>query len=612
MHVTGLYLSDDFVAFYGLAGMSGLPPKSIDSGPCGRRYGHKVTETAGPAAPTTPAATDAGDSEPGALERPADFLVGAFSETPPWLVDPEQLTWRHGMDGLRRTTAAEVPRLVRRRWLPPLRRLVLVSVALGRALGGWYLLDRWRARWTGRPEISQAGLSHRLRRAFETLGPTYVKLGQILSSGQGIFPEALVNEFKLLRDHVPAESFETVRTIVESDLGRPLDQVFAHFDTEPLAAASIAQVHAATLLTGEPVVVKVQRPTVADLVRRDLGVMSWIAPALVGRIPVAALANPPALVQLFAETIVEELDFRLEADNMLDIAHILAETDGRALIVPRPHPRLVTRRVLVMERLDGFRWDDVAGMHEAGVDTSAVVHAGMIAFLEGAMLYGVFHGDLHGGNLFVRPDGKVVLLDYGITGRLDERRRLAFLRLLMGGTVNDVKLQMTALRDLGALPADTDLDAVIHDLGFDKPVKDPTTMEPDELIGEIRDLTKALLGYGARMPKELMLFVKDLLFLDGALATLAPDLDLFSEITAVATYFATRYGERIARDVGIDPREQPVDLEGVKASFGLTGDVETITYRELQARRELIHSRMEDHRRRSRLGARWRRRSRSA
>ncbi|MDQ1420970.1 MAG: ubiquinone biosynthesis protein [Acidimicrobiaceae bacterium] len=565
-------------------------------------YRHCVTST--PEAAASP--SDTPDSDSG---RPADFDIGAFSETPPWEVVPSELKWRHGIDELRLASAAEVPQLLRRRRVPPIRRLVLVTTLLAQALGGWYLFDRWRARWANRPEISQSGLSHRLRKAFERLGPTYVKLGQILSSGQGIFPEPLVDEFKLLRDHVPAETYETVRAIVEEELGQPLDAVFKEFDIVPLAAASIAQVHAAILLTGEPVVVKVQRPTVAISVRRDLGVMSWIAPALVGRIPVAALANPPALVQLFAETIVEELDFRLEAENMLDIARILAETDQRTLVVPRPHPSLVTRRVLVMERLDGFRWDDVAGMHEAGVDTSAVVHAGMIAFLEGAMLYGVFHGDLHGGNLFVRPDGKVVLLDYGITGRLDETRRLAFLRLLMGGTVNDVKLQMTALRDLGALPPDTDLDAVMRDLGIDQPVKDPTTMEPDELIGQIRDLTKALLAYGATMPKELMLFVKDLLFLDSALATLAPDVDLFSEITSVAMYFATRYGERIAHDVGIDPREQAVDLEGVKASFGLANDVDRLTYRDLQARREIIRSRMGESRR-HRKRRPWRRRDR--
>ncbi|MGH9125656.1 MAG: ABC1 kinase family protein [Acidimicrobiales bacterium] len=541
---------------------------------------------------TSEAEDDAGELQP------ADYDIGAFSEYPPWPIVLSDISWRHDVDRLREATAAEVPQLVHRSRLPPLRRGIVVTWSLARALAGWKLIDRPRSRWTGRSEVSQAGLSHRLRQAFERLGPTYVKLGQILSSGQGIFPEPLVTEFKLLRDHVPAESFESVRAIVEEDLGRPLDEVFLDFATEPVAAASIAQVHAATLATGEPVVVKVQRPTVAELVRRDLSVMSWVAPALVGRIPVAALANPPALVELFAETIVEELDFRLEADNMLDIARLLAETGERAIIVPRPHPTLVTRRVLVMERLDGFRWDDVAGMHAAGVDTSAVVHAGMIAFLEGAMLFGVFHGDLHGGNLFVRPDGKVVLLDYGITGRLDERRRLAFLRLLLGGTVNDVKLQMGALRDLGALPPDTDLDAVIRDLGLDRPARDPTTMAPEELVGEIRDLTKALLGYGARMPKELMLFVKDLLFLDGALATLAPDVDLFSEITSVATYFASRYGDRIAHEVGIDPRLQPVDLEGVKASLGVTKDVEHLSYRDLQARRETIRARMDESRRR--------------
>ena len=148
--------------------------------------------------------------------------------------------------------------------------------------------------------------------------------------------------------------------------------------------------------------------------------MSWIAPVLVGRIPVAALANPPALVELFAETIVEELDFRLEAREHAGHRPHPGRDRQRAMVVPRPHPDLVTRRVLVMEQLDGFGFDDVAGMHAAGIDTAAVVRAGMVAFLEGAMLYGVFHGDLHGGNLLVLPDGRVALLDHGITGRLDE------------------------------------------------------------------------------------------------------------------------------------------------------------------------------------------------
>ena len=524
----------------------------------------------------------------GAGAEPADLVHGAFSHDPPWQIDPDAMVWRKGIETLRSRVAGEVPSLLNRHGMPPMARVVKVSTSLGRAIGSWWILDKRRGQ-----HRSRSGLARRLRFSFQGLGPTYIKLGQILSSGEGIFPEELVSQFRLLRDRVPPESFATVRGIVESDLGQPLEDVFASFEPQPLAAASIAQVHAATLRTGEEVVVKVQRPSVATLVRQDLAVMSWIAPMLVGRIPVAALANPPALVELFAETIVEELDFRLEADNMLDIARILADTDQRLMVVPRPHPTLVTRRVLVMERLDGFRWDDVAGMKKAGIDTSAVLRAGMVAFMEGAILYGVFHGDLHGGNLFVQPGGRVVLLDYGITGRLDEPKRLAFLRLLMGGTVNDVRMQMEALRDLGALPADADLDAVMVDLGVNDPVKDPTEMTAEQLTAEIKELTKALLGYGARMPKELMLFVKNMLFLDGSVATLAPDVDLFAELTEIATYFATRHGDQIVRDVGLDPRLLDIDLDGVKASMGLTPDVEGLTYRELQERREMIRQRFE-------------------
>jgi len=535
---------------------------------------------------------------------PADLSLGAFSDEPPWDLSGKALPWREDVDALRSATARQVPRLLRHRALPPGRRVLLTALVLGWAVLAWRLVEKRVAVRLGRPEVSRAGLSYRLRKAFERLGPTYIKLGQILSSGEGVFPPELVGEFRLLRDRVPAERFEVVRQVVEADLGRPLEAVFEHFETTPIAAASIAQVHAARLCTGEEVVVKVQRPQVAGLVERDIAAMSWLAPHLIGRIPVAALANPPALVELFAETIVEELDFRLEADNMLDIAGVLASTGQKAVVVPRPHPELVTRRVLVMERLDGFGWDDVEGMRRAGIDTNAVVRALLIVFLEGATLFGVFHGDLHGGNLFVRPDGRVALLDYGITGRLDEVRRLAFLRLLMGGSINDQRLQLAALRDMGAVPADTDLDALAVDLGLDKPMVDPTTLAPEALLAEVRDLTKRLLEYGAKFPKILMLFVKDLLFVDGSLATLAPDLDLFSEVQQIAAYFTSRYGERIAHDIGIDPRLHPIDMNGVRAAVGVGEDVEALTYRDLQARRELIRRRMEEHRRRAERPAR--------
>ncbi|HLI75124.1 MAG TPA: AarF/UbiB family protein [Acidimicrobiales bacterium] len=524
---------------------------------------------------------------------PADLAFGAFSSHPPWVLDLEAIEWRSGIDERRARTAAEAPRLTRRRRLPPGVRVVRVLTQLGGALGGWYAWDRRRDRGS-----SRAGLSRRLRRAFERLGPTYIKLGQILSAGEGVFPEELVAEFRLCRDQVPAESFEAVRAIVEADLGMPLDKVFREFDEVPIAAASIAQVHGAVLAGGEPVVVKVQRPDVARLVRRDLAAMSWIAPLLVGRIPVAALANPPALVELFGETIVEELDFRLEAQNMLDVAAVLADTGQTAIVVPRPHPSLVTRRVLVMERLSGFAWGDAPAMQAAGIDTEAVLHAGLIAFLEGALLYGVFHGDLHGGNLFVQPDGRVALLDFGITGRFDELKRRAFLRLVIAASANDIRGQIAAMRDLGALPVDVDVEAVIRDLKLDRPPLDPTTLTAEELTAEIRDITKALLGYGARMPKELMLYVKDMIFLDGAMAVMAPNVDVIGEIVRVVMYFHERHGERIALEIGVEPGAIPaIDVAGIRASFGVTEPVDALTYRELQERREIIRRRFEQRRR---------------
>jgi ubiquinone biosynthesis protein len=326
--------------------------------------------------------------------------------------------------------------------------------------------------------------------------------------------------------------------------------------------------------------------------------MSWLAPRLIGRIPVAALANPPALVELFAETIVEELDFCLEAQNMLDIARVLAETGQRATIVPRPHPTLVTRRVLVMERLDGIPWDDVTAMKTAGVDTEAVLHAGLVSFMEGAMLYGVFHGDLHGGNLMVRPDGRTVLMDFGITGRLDEHKRMAFLMLLVGATSGDTMGQLRALRDLGAFPPDTDLEAVFKDLGLDRTI-DPTMLSADELVHELQDLTKKLLEYGARAPKELMLFVKNMMFLDGAIARLAPDLDILQEVERVHTEIAARHGLRLAAELGIDPAlTAQFDMQAVKSAMGVP-DVESLTYREVQERRELIKQRLDEKRRRA-------------
>jgi ubiquinone biosynthesis protein len=173
--------------------------------------------------------------------------------------------------------------------------------------------------------------------------------------------------------------------------------------------------------------------------------------------------------------------------------------------------------------------------------------------------------------------------------------------------MNDVKGQLEAFRDLGALPPDTDLDQVIVDLGFDRPPVDPTTMTADELTNELQRIVKGLLGYGVRMPKELMLFVKNMVFLDGAIASLAPNLDLFAEIAQISTYFADTHGDRIASDVGLRLDAYELDLDGMKAAFGVDPEqVDTLTYQDVLERRQIIRERMQERRsgRRGLLGRR--------
>jgi ubiquinone biosynthesis protein len=527
-----------------------------------------------------------------AANRPADVAWGAFTDETPWVLERDAIRWLPLAERLRNAARAEVPGLTKPSKVPPGARVVTVVSALSVAVLPW-LARKKRGRYAT-PEASRAEISRRLRIAAERLGPTYIKLGQIISSGEGLFPAELVKEFKLCRDQVPAEPFDTVRRVVEADLGGRLEDLFRSFDRTPIAAASIAQVHGAVLHSGEQVVVKVQRDAVSRLVRKDLRVMAWLAPHLVGRIPIAALANPPALVELFAETIVEELDFRMEAANMIDVASMLHDLGQTGYVVPRPHPTLVTRRVLVMQRVNGFNFDDVVGMKDAGIDTEDVVRTAMVALMEGAMVYGVFHGDLHGGNLFVLADGRTALLDFGIVGRLSGERRLAFLRMMLAATTNDVPGQMAAMRDLGALPPDTDLAAVIRDLRLDLPPIDPTSLTGEELVSEMQRVVKALMGYGARMPKELMLYVKNMVFLDGAMARLAPDLDLIAEIAKISMMFAERHGERLGRELGIDHTAVELNMDGVKAGFGVDTNTESLTYRELQARRDLISKRMRD------------------
>ncbi|MEM9714320.1 MAG: AarF/UbiB family protein, partial [Actinomycetota bacterium] len=208
---------------------------------------------------------------------PSDLELGTFSDSPPWTVEPAAMTWRVGLDEARRAARGSVPVLTRERRLPPGRRVGTTIRHLGGAIALWRLRDKRKG-----GDGSTEGLSRRLRVAAEHLGPTYIKLAQIISAGEGLFPDPLVEQMKLCRDRVRPEPFETVKQVIEEDFGKRLDELFLVFDPQSIAAASIAQVHRARLRDGTPVVVKVQRSTVQQRVRSDLEVLSWLAPMLIG------------------------------------------------------------------------------------------------------------------------------------------------------------------------------------------------------------------------------------------------------------------------------------------------------------------------------------------
>lgn len=406
-------------------------------------------------------------------------------------------------------------------------------------------------------------LPRRIKHAFTDLGPTYVKVGQVIASSPGLFPPEWIAEFASLRDQVPPFPGGEARRLIHEDLGRPVDELFAEFDDVPMAAASIGQVHPAVLQTGEHVVVKVQRPGLEARVRDDLRALLLLAEVL-ERIPHTALASPRALSEDFARTLHQEMDFRLEADNMDRMRAIIDRSGIEGAIVPRVHWDLVSKRVLTMERVDGIRFHDVEAMRAAGIDTARLLRMGVQTVVEGVLIHGFFHGDLHAGNIAVLEDGTFVLYDFGIVGRLAESVRGRLAQYLIAVTTNDYPAMVRALRSFGSVPPEVDVEEMAAEVQklYEPFVKNGVVVAQ---LGELMDtMIRSMVRYRVRIPRELVLLSKQMLYLEGAAHTLAPDLDLLEEQQVIYNALMTKYPElgveimqAIARAAEIDQLARP-------------------------------------------------------
>jgi len=367
-------------------------------------------------------------------------------------------------------------------------------------------------------------IPERLRQAFEELGPSFIKFGQLIASRPDLVPADYSEEFNKLLDEVPPFPFKEVKNIVESELGAPLEEVFRTFDERAVAAASIAQVHNAVLHDGTKVVVKVQRPHLEKLISTDIELIYFMARLVERYIPETRIYNPVGIVDEFSRSIKKEIDFILEASNIVKISRNLK--DEKRVIIPGVFWDYTTSKVLTMERVEGVRIDDFRCHDERGCDCEDIALVLTDAFFAQVFKHGLFHADLHAGNIFVVESNKVAFLDFGIVGRLSDDMKERLANILLAIVRGDYEGLVENYLDMGLVPEKTDLDAFRRDYQdllesyLSKPIKDAK-------LGELLlNYTKVAADYKIKLPMDLVLLDKCLIELEGLVRQLDPDLDM--------------------------------------------------------------------------------------
>lgn len=391
-----------------------------------------------------------------------------------------------------------------------------------------------------RPRSSPIPVEKRLRLVFEELGPTFIKLGQMLATRPDLVPMALVDELTHLQDRVPPFPFQDVKEIIESEMGLPMAEVYSEVDEVPIAAASIAQVHSATLRTGEPVVIKVQRPRLNEQITADLRILAGLARLLESRVPETRPFRPRAIVEEFTKSLQRETDFVAEAASMGRYRKMFEDEPG--LVVPRSYPEWTRRRVLTMERVEGVKVTDRQALVAMGLDLKAIVDVGMRLTLRSIFEFGFFHADPHPGNFFVRADGTIILLDFGMMGTIEPRRVDEMLAFMVAVLTGDVDMVVDQLLDADLIGDDTDLRGLRSDLRSILFRYSDADLGSVDVAAFLQEVMAVNIRHHVFLPADLLLVGKSIATMEGIGHQIYPE---FKPLDAIRPYLTEVYVRRL-------------------------------------------------------------------
>jgi ubiquinone biosynthesis protein len=362
----------------------------------------------------------------------------------------------------------------------------------------------------------------------EELGPTFIKLGQLLSTRPDVLNKDYIQEFSKLQDEVPAVSIDEVNAQILRELGHPAEELFAEFSKEPLATASIAQVHRGKLKSGEEVVLKVRRPAIAKIVETDIDVMMGLAYLIEQHVPAVALYNPIGLVKEFRRSIMREMNFTREGRTIDRFAVNFA--DSETVYTPKVFWDYSGELVLTMEYVPGIKISDVEKLRAQGYDLKEIASRGADAFLKQVLDYGLFHADPHPGNVFILPGQIICMLDYGMVGRLGRDLKDQLLDLLQALLSKDVERIISQLLYSGDLLDDSELKNLRRDLHdfiedyYDIVLQD---IKVGKLLSEFIEI---LTHYRIHFPPDYMLLARALVVMEGVGRQLDPDFNMISHM----------------------------------------------------------------------------------